>query len=129
MNATNDIACILVVEDEVFVAYEIAELLTDLGFTVVGPALNADHAERLADEEDLDAAFLDVNLGAGTTTQATAEKLRAKGVPFIFITAYDADQITFRTSDERVLQKPVTDRKVLEALKTTLPDLQVSEGQ
>ena len=128
MSDRNDIKSVLIVEDEVFVAYEISDILSDLGFEVIGPALSADHAEQLAMNETLDAAFLDVNLGAGTTSQATAEVLRKRGVPFIFITAYDADQITFRTSDERVLQKPVTDKKVLEALKTTLPDLEVDKS-
>ena len=123
MSDEHDIACILIVEDEVFVAYEMSEILSDLGFQVVGPALNAKDAERLAEEEDLDAAFLDVNLGAGTTSEPVAAVLRAKGVPFLFITAYSPDQITFRTSDERVIEKPVTNSKILNALKTSFPKL------
>ena len=123
MSDEHDIACILIVEDEVFVAYEMCEILADLGFKVVGPALNSENAERLANEEALDAAFLDVNLGAGKTSEPVADVLRAKGVPFIFITAYSADQITFRTSDERVIEKPVTSSKILDALKTSFPNL------
>ena len=123
MTDSQDIVTVLVVDDEVFVAFEMADILAELGFEVVGPALTADDAERLATDTKLDAAFLDVNLGAGSTSEPVAKVLRARGIPFIFITAYSADQITFRTSDERVLQKPVTSRKVIEALKAALPDL------
>ena len=36
----------------------------------------------------IDFALLDVNLGDGETSFATAEILRARGVPFAFVTGY-----------------------------------------
>ncbi|WP_338503576.1 hypothetical protein V6R86_08145 [Sphingomonas kaistensis] len=50
-----------------------------------------------------------------------AEILRQRGIPFIFVTAYDASEISFRVSDERVLKKPVTGDEMLGALRTVLP--------
>lgn len=119
-----EITNVFVVEDEVFVAYEMNDMLEELGFEVVGPALNAEDAQRLARTAEIDAAFLDVNLGGGKTSEPTAMILRERGVPFVFVTAYTPDQITFRTSTDEVLEKPVTSKKIYETLKAVLPDLE-----
>ena len=119
-----EITRVFVVEDEVFVAYEMNDMLEELGFEVVGPALNAEDAQKLARTADIDAAFLDVNLGDGKTSEPTAAILRERGVPFVFVTAYTPDQITFRTSTDKVLEKPVTSKKVYETLQKVLPDLE-----
>ena len=120
----SEITRIFIVEDEVFVAYEMSDILEDLGFKVVGPALNAEEAQKLARTAEIDAAFLDVNLGSGKTSEPTAAILRERGVPFVFVTAYTPEQITFRTSNDQVLEKPVTDKKIYEALRTVIPGLE-----
>ena len=119
-----EITHVFVVEDEVFVAYEMNDMLEELGFEVVGPALNAEDAQKLARTAEIDAAFLDVNLGGGKTSEPTAKILRERGVPFVFVTAYTPDQITFRTSTDAVLEKPVTNKKVYETLQKVLPHLE-----
>ncbi len=124
---TRDISRILIVEDEVFVAFEMTDILEDLGFEVVGPSLNVEEAEKLASTAQIDAAFLDVNLGQGKTSEPVAKILRERGIPFVFITAYTPDQITFRTSDDRVLEKPVTSGKIIETLRSVIPDLEDTE--
>ena len=124
---TADITRVFIVEDEVFVAYEMNDILEDLGFEVVGPALNADDAQKLARTAEIDAAFLDVNLGQGKTSEPTAAILRERGVPFVFVTAYTPDQITFRTSHDQVLEKPVTTTKVYETLQKVLPHLETKD--
>ncbi len=118
----SDIKKVFVVEDEFFVAYEIEDILKELGFEVVGPSLNVEDAQNLAKTAEIDAAFLDVNLGEGKTSEPVAKILRSRDIPFVFITAYTPDQITFRTSDDRVLEKPVTSGKILETLRAVLPD-------
>ena len=123
-----EITRVFVVEDEVFVAYEMNDMLEELGFEVVGPALNAEDAQKLARTAEIDAAFLDVNLGGGKTSEPTAMILRERGVPFVFVTAYTPDQITFRTSADQVLEKPVTSKKVYETLRAVLPHLE-TEGE
>ena len=123
-----EITRVFVVEDEVFVAYEMNDMLEELGFEVVGPALNAEDAQKLARTAEIDAAFLDVNLGGGKTSEPTAMILRERGVPFVFVTAYTPDQITFRTSADQVLEKPVASKKVYETLRTVLPHLE-TEGE
>jgi two-component SAPR family response regulator len=54
---------ILVVEDEMLIAILIEVILQELGCHVVGPVSRLDAAMRLAHEEPLDAAILDVRSG------------------------------------------------------------------
>ena len=115
---------IFVVEDEALVAFEMTDLLEELGFTIVGPSLRLQDAMDLAEREEIDAAFLDVNLGRGETSQPVVEVLRARKVPYAFITAYDASQVTFRLPDDTILRKPVTGEKMLATLRSVLPSLE-----
>ena len=79
---------VLVVEDEMMVSMLIEDMLEDLGCKVVGPASRLEEAIELANNEELDCAVLDVNLGGGETVFPLAEALRARGVPFVFATGY-----------------------------------------
>jgi DNA-binding response OmpR family regulator len=56
---------ILIVEDEYFVAQEIARLFRTVGARVFGPSPTADAAMALAQEEQIDAAVLDIFLRDG----------------------------------------------------------------
>jgi CheY-like chemotaxis protein len=56
---------ILVVEDEMIIAVLIEEMLQGLGCHVVGPVSRLDAALRLAHEEPLDAAILDMRIRGG----------------------------------------------------------------
>jgi CheY-like chemotaxis protein len=78
---------ILVVEDEPLVAMLLEDMMSDLGFEVVGPALRFERAVELVESEALDAAILDVNLG-DRRSYPVAEMLVARGVPFVFATGY-----------------------------------------
>ena len=79
---------ILVVEDVFSVAELIDGMLGTLRCEVVGPVGRLGKAVRLAREERLDGAILDVNL-AGEGVAPVAEALEARGVPFFFATGYE----------------------------------------
>ena len=82
-------ARILVVDDEPLIAMLAEEWLDELGHETVGPALSLAEALALV-EEDLDAAILDVSLGADTSF-ALADRLKARDVPFAFATGHAGD--------------------------------------
>lgn len=115
---------IFVVEDEVVVAFEMTDVLEDLGFEVVGPSVHLDDAKRKAQTDDIDVAFLDVNLGGGKTSKPVVDILKERGIPYVFITAYDAHQISFAGPGDRIVKKPVSGRKLLETLRRIYPDLE-----
>lgn len=98
---------ILVVEDELFVAMLVEDLLGDLGCKVVGPASSAREAVSAAQNEAVDFALLDVNLGDGETSFAAAEILRQRGVPFAFVTGYGDQGVRGDLRDAPILAKPI----------------------
>jgi PAS domain S-box-containing protein len=97
---------VLVVEDEPLVAMMIGDMLTELGFQVIGPISMASEALTAAREKHFDAAVLDINLGDGPV-YTVAEILAVRGVPFAFITGYDADTVDARFIGVPILQKPI----------------------
>ena len=105
---------VLVVEDEALVAMMLQEFLTEYGHSVVGPIGRASDALVAAKETEYDAAILDINLGDGMA-YPVADILSARGVPFVFITGYEADTVEDRFSHVPVLQKPI-ERQALQRL-------------
>ena len=69
---------ILIAEDNPFVAFELGQYLMDSGCQVVGPAGTVDDALRLAKEEMLDGALLDLNL-RDRSALPVARELMARG--------------------------------------------------
>lgn len=96
---------VLIVEDEVLLAMDLEEMLTDIGHTVVGQATRVGKAIKLAREIDLDFAVLDINV-AGTMSFPVADILRERGIPFAFATGYGVDGRRDGYRGLPVLQKP-----------------------
>jgi len=78
---------VLLVEDEVLIALDLAQTLTAAGMRVMGPAGSVDTALQLIDDQRPDAAILDLNLGSELVTPV-ARRLRQINVPFVLSTAY-----------------------------------------
>ncbi|AOR80343.1 response regulator [Novosphingobium resinovorum] len=96
---------VLVVEDEMLVAMNIEDTLTELGAIVVGPAMRLDTALDLAEREEFDLAMLDVNIHGGRS-YPVATLLKSRGVPFIFATGYGHAADVDEFSDIATLAKP-----------------------
>ena len=105
---------VLLVEDEALVAMMIQECLTEYGHSVVGPIGRAADALAAAKQGEFDAAILDINLSDGMA-YPVAEILSQRGVPFAFVTGYEADTVDERFSKVPVLQKPI-ERQMLQRL-------------
>ena len=98
---------LLVVEDEAFIALMLEELLEGFGCNVVGVAGTLSRGLAMANDETLpiDGAVLDINLG-GEKVFPVAERLTARGVPFIFCTGYGADGLPGAFASVPTLAKP-----------------------
>jgi CheY-like chemotaxis protein len=96
---------VLVVEDEMIVAWLLEDMLADLGCAVVGPAARVNQALAMIDAEAIDVALLDVNLN-GQMSYPIADALATRGVPFVFSTGYDKDRLLDGYQTFPVLQKP-----------------------
>ena len=98
---------ILVVEDEMLIAVMIEETLQDLGCVVVGPVAKLDAALRLARDEALDGAILDVTIRGGQVYPVT-EHLLARGIPFVLASGYGDWALPDTLQDQARLTKPFT---------------------
>ena len=67
---------VLIVEDEPFIAYDIADAIEGAGGVVVGPAASVREALALIATERVEAAILDVNLPDGDVGPVISELAR-----------------------------------------------------
>ncbi len=101
---------ILIVEDEFFVAMDLAEILEAEGFAVLGPVASVAQALELLRHEKPDAAILDVVLRGGERVTPVARVLAAMDVPFVLASAQEREHL----AQEEVLTgavnlgKPIT---------------------
>ena len=111
---------ILVVEDSPVVGPFTAELLSDLGCTVIGPAPNMAAARELLDGDTrIDAAMMDVHI-RGERVFPLCDALEAKGVPFVLTSGYADWQMPDKWEHRPRLAKPYTIEQVEEALAALL---------
>jgi CheY-like chemotaxis protein len=112
---------LLVVEDDYGIASDIARFLEDADAAVVGPAGTVQDALELVESEavGLDAASLDINLH-DEKVYPVADALAARGVPFVFVTGYDAHVIPDAYAGVPRLEKPVERAQLARALARIL---------
>lgn len=98
-------ARILLVEDEFMIASLLQRMLGNhgCGITWVG---NVEDGAQLAANEKLDGAVLDINL-AGEKVFPVCDVLRARGIPFVFTTAYDTSTVPEKYKGRPVISKPL----------------------
>ena len=103
----------MLVEDERLVCMDIQDMLEEFGYQVVGPAAQVGKALEIIEQETIDLAVLDVNLGR-ETGYPVVERLSVRGVPFIFSTGYAEVDPPYR--DRPKVQKPFSGQQLFDAL-------------
>lgn len=113
-------ARVLIVEDEIFVATDMAETLAEYGYDCVGIADETASAMRLA-SRDVDIALVDVNLCDGATGPTIGAALAQNfGIKVIFITANPRQLGSGIPGTIGVLTKPCNFALVGEAIEFAL---------
>jgi len=108
---------VLVVEDNPVLAEAITFALSTFGWSVTGPFATNEAALEAIEAEGFKAAILDLDLGS-TLSVPTAERLRERGIPFLFMTGHDAAAVVpAEFKDEPCLVKPVEPEQLVEALE------------
>ncbi len=80
---------ILIVEDELIIAEDMANMLEKMGYEVTGNAMDADEAIEFLNQSKPDLILLDINLGGKKDGITLAGEINEKyQVPFIFTTSY-----------------------------------------
>jgi DNA-binding response OmpR family regulator len=78
---------VLIVEDEMFIALALQELVEDAGYDVIGPVNSIQLALAAIEREPPTIGLLDANL-AGKTSTPIAAALKRGGIPFGVLTGY-----------------------------------------
>jgi CheY-like chemotaxis protein len=112
---------LLVVEDEYIVAADLAASLESLGAEVIGPAASVQEALSFVQKDGvpLDGAVLDINL-RNERVYPVADMLRARGIPFVFTTGYDAVAIPSAYAQVPRCEKPVDRTQLVRWLSKTV---------
>lgn len=107
---------ILVIEDSAMVLMDLEDLISELGWEVVGPATRLANAVHLAGTAVIDAALVDINL-AGEMSWDAAALLQDRKIPFVFTTGYDsATMLPSRFAGQYVVGKPFKKQDIERAL-------------
>lgn len=107
---------VLIVEDEYFLADDLARGFAQEGISIAGPVPSLEQAMELVEQRQINLAVLDIALD-GSKAYDVADALIAQDVPFLFVTGYDRDAIPDRYADVPICQKPASAKEVISALE------------
>lgn len=110
---------VLIVEDEPLIGMVLQDYLQDAGCSVAGPAQSADKALQMATDEAIDAALVDGNL-AGRRVDQIVAALKARRIPFAFVTGYGREALPAGSDDAPIIEKPFTQEQVVATLERLL---------
>ncbi len=113
-------ARVLIVEDELLIAMDLAWTVQDAGGHVVGPVASVKEALGLAKNERLDGAILDVSLSDGEVTPV-AEALAERRIPVVMHTASEVPaSVRDRFPGLAIFEKPTEPLKLARQLAKTI---------
>lgn len=111
---------ILVVEDEIIVAFALEDILSELGANVVIASTIDQAHDAIGAATDLALALLDVNVN-GVKSYSLASELRNRAVPVVFATGYGDAEHPLEFVDAPTVTKPYTALQIAHAIASALP--------
>lgn len=109
---------VLIVEDDMIVAFLIEDYFSELGCRIVALEMRLEPALEAARAAEIDFALLDINLN-GELSFPVATVLRDRGIAFAFATGYNESLIPAEFSGIRVVSKPFDARDLAAVLALT----------
>lgn len=98
---------VLIVEDEPLISMMLEDFLDSLGHQVAGTCDTLDDALGRVEQGGFDVAIIDVNLN-GQQVWPVADRLAAKGIPYVLATGGHIDPPPIAHAAAPVLSKPYT---------------------
>jgi DNA-binding NtrC family response regulator len=114
---------ILIVEDEPLIALDLEAILLDADFEVVDIAGTIEKALAIIQMGKSDAVLLDANL-KGVSSAPVAIALAERGLPFLVLSGYAADQQPEAFRAGSYLQKPASPTQIIKLLNDILSEKQ-----
>jgi CheY-like chemotaxis protein/AcrR family transcriptional regulator len=113
---------IMVAEDETLIRMDLRQALERRGIEVT-EARDGEEAVAVAEEVDLDGAFVDVRMPKLDGIEAISRIRRARPIPVVLLTAYTDEELVSRAVDAGIggyLVKPFREDDLLPALHTAI---------
>ncbi len=106
---------ILIVEDSPVIALAAEDMLRAFGYVPLGPVGNMADALALAENEDMDAAIIDLNI-RGTKAYSLLSILTKRNIPFLIISGYADWKMPDEWAGRPRLQKPFSETQLRDKL-------------
>ena len=110
-----------IIEDDYLIAQNLRDMLERKGFSRFSFARSEDAAVMGANSQQFDLISADVRLIPGDGLNAVEAICTERDIPVIFITGY-ADELIERAPNAIVVQKPIKEEELDEALRQALRD-------
>lgn len=104
---------VLVVEDQVLIAMELAAMVESAGHVVLGPVAELADAMAAAAAESFDVALLDADL-RGRSAKVVASILAERGIPYVWCTGFE--EFAEDSHASGIVRKPVSEWELRRAL-------------
>lgn len=113
---------VMIIEDEPFVAADIASIIESLGHQVVAKVATRRDAVAFATQHELELVLTDVQLAEGSSgIDAVDEILTLQELPVIYVTAFPERLLTGQRQEPTFLiEKPFTTQSVVSVVKRAL---------
>lgn len=109
---------ILIVEDNALIAMTVESILSDAGYTVLGPAASAERAIAIAERTPPRIALMNIELRDGSSGIELARALKQRwGTTVVFVTGNVSDAREHRDVAIGFLSKPCSDEALLATVK------------
>ena len=109
-----------IIEDDYLIAQNLRDMLERKGFSRFSFARSEDAAVMGANSQQFDLISADVRLIPGDGVTAVQRICAERDIPVIFITGY-ADEVIERAPNAIVVQKPINEEELDDALRQALP--------
>ena len=111
---------VLIVEDNPILAFEMIDLVNDVGGQPIGPAHSLSAALQISRLDALDGALLDIDLD-GEQVWPLANELMDQAVPFVFVSARCTERnFPERFKDQYCIEKPAVGADILSGLTAAM---------
>ena len=110
---------ILLIEDELLLAWLTESLLEDLGCEVIGPVATVAAGCTYVANVEIDAAVLDIDLRRELVFPVI-EDLKQRGIPFLFASSYPTSSIPPKYRQHARIYKPIDQQDLAGGLRKVM---------
>ena len=114
---------VVIAEDEALIRLDVAEMLTEAGFTVLGEAADGEEAVRLAEDLRPDVVVMDIKMPVLDGISTAERIVSARVAPVVLLTAFSQRELIERAGDVGAMAyvvKPFTAADIVPAVEIAL---------